>query len=116
MSHAVEFPLAIDPFASVQTKTVQAFVVAQVTEHWLHGGKATGDHLPADVAVDALAHARQDVLLFRFRQEERDLARRRFLRRAQTLLALQATQAIAQGPLELDRRLAFDQTVTAVAI
>jgi len=107
VSHAVELPLAIDPLASTQTKTIQAFVVAQVAEHRLHGGKAAGDHLAADVAVDALAHARQDVLLFRLRQEERDLARRSFLRRAQTLLALQATQAIAQGTLELDRRLAL---------
>src|SRR5690606_6149261 len=79
-------------------------------------GKATGDHRAAGVAVDALTHSGQRIFAFGLRQKERHLARSGFLRCAQALLALQAAKTVAQRAFELDRWLALDQAVTAVAI
>ena len=108
MSHAVELPLAIDPLASAQAKTIQAFVVAQVAEYRLHRGEAPGDHRAAEFTVDAALHADQGVVRLGFRQEESHLPRSSFLRSAQALPALQATQAVAQRAFELDCRLALE--------
>lgn len=116
MRHAVELPLPIDFLSSAQAEAIQTLVVAQVAEHWLHGRKAAGDHRAAGVAVDAAAHTRQGIVPLGLRQEERHLARSSLFRCAQAPLALQATEAVAQRALELDRRLALDQAVAAVAI
>ena len=113
---AVELPLAIHPFAAPQTEPIQAFVVAQVAEHRFHRGETAGDHRAPGRAVDTPAHAAQGIVLFGFRQDEGNLAGCSLIGSTQALFALQAAQAVAQRAFELDRRLALERAVTAVAV
>ncbi len=56
VNQTVQFPLSVYFVPTPQSKPIEAFVIAEVTEYWFDRRKAAGDHLPAPVGVDLPLH------------------------------------------------------------
>ena len=110
-----QLPLAIDFRLAAQRETIELLVVAEVAEHGFDGGEASTVLLFALVAVDAFAHAlrmRDDG----FACEDRDLAYGCGVGFAKALGSQLAVCACGSRCAELDRVVATDGAVPAIAM
>lgn len=112
VNQTVQFPLSVYFAPTPQSKPIEAFVIAEVTEHWLDRREAAGDHLSALVRVDLPLHpVSMGFITVAFALEKCSLPRLGFFRCAQTLSSEGARQAISLGTPKFHRCIAIEGAV-----